>query len=235
MAIENRHDGVRASEKKTVVRQIIEYMQKQIIKGYYKPGMKIPNEYELISELQVSRNSLREAIKILTTMGIMEIRRGDGTYVCSQLNQSTFDTIVYSVISKLSSNTELLELREVLDDATVRMAIRKTSPDDVAQLKENVQSMAEAVKKGQYELAQEMDYQFHMSLIDSCHNIFFGYILKGVYSIFQSSIGETVKLEKIDSKAPQYHQRIIDCIETKDFEHVHEVVEDSLQSWQKLI
>ena len=233
--MENKYAGARASQKKTVVNQIIDYIQEQIIKGHYKPGTKIPNEYELINELQVSRNSLREAIKILTTMGIMEIRRGDGTYVCSQVNPSTFDTVVYSVISELSSNSELLELREVLDETTVRMAIQKITPEEINQLEENVHSMARAVKEGQYELAQEIDYQFHMILIDSCHNIFFSHILKGVYSIFQSSIGDTVRLEKIDSKAPQYHHRIIDCIKAKDFGHVHSVVADSLQTWQKLL
>lgn len=63
--------------QKTIVDQIINTIIDSIIKGNYKAGTKLPSEYELIEEMQVSRNSLREAMKILSTMGIVEIKRGD--------------------------------------------------------------------------------------------------------------------------------------------------------------
>ena len=99
--------------QKTIVDQIINTIIDSIIKGNYKAGTKLPSEYELIEEMQVSRNSLREAMKILSTMGIVEIKRGDGTYVCSQVNPSVFDRVVYSMIYDVSTSTELLELRQM--------------------------------------------------------------------------------------------------------------------------
>ena len=99
--------------QKTIVDQIIGTIIESIIKGNYKAGTKLPSEYELIEEMQVSRNSLREAMKILSTLGIVEIKRGDGTYVCSQVNPSVFDRVVYSMIYDTSTSGELRELREI--------------------------------------------------------------------------------------------------------------------------
>ena len=225
----------RAIRKKSVVDQIMDRLLSDITRGRYKPGTKLPNEYELISEMQVSRNSLREAVKILTAMGIVEIRRGDGTYVCSQVNPSAFDNVVYSIVSGQSTSGEMLELRQILDDATVRLAIEKITPEELERLEKNVQEMKNAIRSNDSETAQECDFRFHMMLIESCKNVFFIRIVKGVYSIFKSSIGENVYLEKVDSQAPVYHQRMIDCIKQKDYRHVHEVVADSLITWRERI
>ena len=92
--------------KKSVVDLIMDQLLSDITSGVYPPGTKLPNEYELIRQMQVSRNSLREAIKILTAMGIVEIRRGDGTYVCSQVNPSVFDNVVYSMVSGETSTLD---------------------------------------------------------------------------------------------------------------------------------
>lgn len=219
--------------KKSIVEQIMTRLLNDITSGRYKAGMKLPNEYELIEQLQVSRNSLREAMKILSAMGIVEIKRGDGTYVCSQINPSVFDHVVYSMISGLSSSDELLELRQILDDATVRMSIDKITLQEFQELQENVSNMEKAIKNLDLELAQEYDYQFHMMLITSCKNIFFSRIVKGVYKIFEHSIGENLRLETIDSKGAYYHQNILECIKNKDYSRVHEVVKQSLITWRE--
>ena len=193
--------------QKTIVDQIINTIIDSIVRGDYKAGTKLPSEYELIEEMQVSRNSLREAMKILSTMGIVEIKRGDGTYVCSQVNPSVFDRVVYSMIYDASTSSELLELRQILDEATVQLAIKKIA----------------------------YDMEFHMTLIESCKNVFFVRIMKGVYSIFENSIGENVRTEKIDSLAAVYHQRILNCIKDKNYGDVHDAVEDSLRTWRNRV
>jgi Transcriptional regulators len=221
--------------KGTIVEQIIQSITDSIIRGKYKAGMKLPNEYELINEFQISRNSLREAMKILSAMGIVDIKRGDGTYVSSQINPSIFDTVVYSMIYDLSTNSELLELRQILDEATVRLAIDKITREELDELYKNVDSMEEALKKGDILKSQEYDYAFHMKLIESCKNTFFVRILKGVYSIFEKSITTNVEKEKEDSLAPYYHRNILTCIEKKDYENIGKVVADSLITWYETI
>ena len=221
--------------KGTIVEQIIQSITDSIIRGEYKAGMKLPNEYELINEFQISRNSLREAMKILSAMGIVEIKRGDGTYVSSQMNPSMFDTVVYSMIYDLSTNSELLELRQILDEMTVRLAVDKITKEELIELYHNVEEMEQAVQKGDINRAQECDYDFHMKLIEACRNTFFIRILKGIYSIFEKSITSNVEKEKEKSHAPYYHKNILSCIENKEYDKISKVVSDSLSTWFDII
>ncbi len=215
------------------VDQILDSMLADIMNGVYKAGDKLPNEFELMEQYGVSRGPLREAIKTLCAMGVAEIRRGDGTYIASQMNPSIFDKVIYSVVYGMSSKTELLELRRVLDDATVRMAIEKITPDEIDRLYINVDKMTKAAFNGDIELMLKYDYEFHMLLIDFTKNIFFIRLVKGVYSLFQSTISEVIVYEKSTSKAPFYHRQIVDCIKEKRSEDVDRIVKQSLQTWQQ--
>ena len=69
----------------TIVNQMVE----QIIDGTFCPGQRIPTELELAESFGVGRNSVREAVKILCAYGILEIRRADGTYICSDFSPKT--------------------------------------------------------------------------------------------------------------------------------------------------
>lgn len=218
--------------KKSVVDIIIEQLLSKIMNGEYYPGTKLPSEYELMENMQVGRNSLREAMKILSTMGIVEIRQGDGTYVCSQIHPSIFDSVVYSIVSEESSEAELIELRLALDESIMRMAMDKMTDEDLWKLEENINKMQEALLNGKTELAQQLDFQFHMGLIESCKNILFIRIAKGIYTIFERSIHRNIRMEKMDSKAPQYHQKILACIRSKDRSQIPEIVRESLLTWK---
>lgn len=233
--INNTKTNLKTIGQKTIVEQIINSLTESIIRGDYKSGSKLPSEFELMEELQVSRNSLREAMKILSAMGIVEIRRGDGTYICSQVNPTLFDRVVYSMIYDASSSEELLELRQILDEATVQMASGKITQEEIDILQKNIDDMAEACNRSDVLKMQKCDMAFHQNLIDSCKNVFFVRIMKGVYTIFENSIGENLKMERIDSKAAEYHQRILDCIVNKDYESIHQVVKDSLITWRERV
>ena len=221
--------------KENVVDQVIKSITDSIVSGKYKAGMKLPNEYELIEELKVSRNSLREAMKILSAMGIVEIKRGDGTYICTQMNPSMFDTVIYSIIYDLSTNAELLELRQIIDEAIVRLAMQKITEEELEGLRSNIEALDEAIGRKDYEEAKELDFDFHVMLIDACKNRFFIRIMKGVYSIFDHSIIKTVEYEREMSRVGEYHKEILKCVVGKDMEHVSDVIAESLSTWQDVV
>lgn len=224
--------NLKAINQTSIVDQIIDTITGAIINGTYKAGTKLPSEYELIEELQVSRNSLREAMKILSAMGIVKIKRGDGTYICSQVNPSLFDRVVYSMIYDASSSSDLLELRQMMDEITMQMAMDKITPEEIEKLQQNILEMKQASLDQDIEKMEKCDIDFHMGLIESCKNVFFIRIIKGVYSIFENSISKNLRAERIDSMAPVYHQRILDCIKRKDYGSIHGIVEESLRTWR---
>lgn len=219
--------------KETVVEKVIHQLTLSISNGRFKMGQKLPSEFELMDELQVSRNSLREAMKILSAMGIVNIKRGDGTYVSSQLNPSIFDSIIYSMIMEASTDEEVIELRQTFDEAVLKLAMKKCTSSQVAQLQKYIDQMRYYFANGEISQAAKMDYQFHLYLTECTSNVFLARIVKGIYQLFEQSIEKNIRNEELFAKADEYHQEIVNCLQNKDFSHIEEVISHSLLSWKE--
>lgn len=217
----------------SVVEKIIAQLTKAITGGRYAIGEKLPSEFELMEELNVSRNSLREAMKMLATMGIVEIRRGDGTYICTQFKPGILDSIIYSLIFESSSDEEIIELRQTLDEAVMKMAMKKCSREELAILQSYVDKMRYHFKNGDIPHAAKCDYDFHLFLAECCKNVFLSRIVRGVYQLFEQSIEKNIRTEEQFAKADEYHQDIINCLTDKNEDMISQVVANSLSSWRE--
>lgn len=87
----------------SVVQRVLDQITQWIIAGKLAPGDQIPTEFELSQSLGVSRNSVREAIKILVYLGVLEIRRAEGTFVCSGASVRMFNPLLYQIILSAGS------------------------------------------------------------------------------------------------------------------------------------
>ena len=217
----------------TVVQIIIERITSAITSGRFKLGQKLPSEFELMQELNVSRNSLREAMKIMAATGIVEIKRGDGTYLTPQLHPNFLDNVIYSLIFESSSHQEIIELRQTLDEAVLKLAMEKCSEMDINKLEDYIKLMRKYFNEGNISKAAKLDFEFHLFLTDCCKNVFLARIVKGVYQIFERSIENNIRTEVLFAKADENHQLIIDCLRKKDESMIHPVVMQSLSSWKK--
>ncbi len=216
----------------SVVDKIIYQIRDAIARGRFRMGDKLPTEFELMEELHVSRNSLREAMKILATMGIVEIRRGDGTYICSEVRPNIMDFMVYSMLLEESCPEEIIELRQTLDEDILGLAIIKHTQADVQQLEGYIAKMRTHFEQGELSLAAKADYQFHIALAQACHNKFLSRIVLGVYGLFESSIENNIRTEEQFAKADRHHQDIVDCLKAGDDDRITEVIANSLSSWR---
>lgn len=142
----------------TVVENVLQQIRNAISSGRFRSGDRLPSEFELMKELNVSRNSLREAMKILSAIGVVEIRRGDGTYVCNEVKPSFIDTISYSVLLESSSAEELIEFRQTLDEDVLHMAVRRATDEDIRQLQEYINQMRAKFNDGEIGAAAKYDY-----------------------------------------------------------------------------
>ena len=103
----------------------------------YAPGSKLPNENELSEALKVSRTTLREAISFLVAQGVLEIRRPEGTFVCSGFTNSLIDPMLYGIIlNQGDSYDSLMELREMMEVGVMHIVITKATDEEIASLRE---------------------------------------------------------------------------------------------------
>ena len=155
---------LRKVNSESVVQQIIDSLTEAMINRELRPGDKIPTEIELAEELGVGRNSVREAIKILVYLGVLEIRRAEGTFVCEGFPESMIDPMIYGIIlDKEDSYEDLMELREMVEVGVMQLAMQKVEKEDLRLLEEKLACMKSEIDKGAENIEKvfKADNDFH--------------------------------------------------------------------------
>jgi len=149
-------------------------------------GDPLPTETELVEALGVSRNSIREALKALQALDIVEIRHGYGTYVGRLSLDPLADGLTFRALHDigrdLRSMEEILEVREALEAALIRRVAATVPEEDLAALDEVTRKMNERAKAG--DTFAEEDREFHEILYRSLNNALVTQLLRAFWDVF---------------------------------------------------
>jgi DNA-binding FadR family transcriptional regulator len=150
-------------------------------------GDPLPTETELVEALGVSRNSIREALKALQALDIVEIRHGYGTYVGRLSLDPLADGLTFRALHAighdLRSMEEILEVREALEAALIRRVAATVPEEDLAALDEVTRKMNERAKAG--DTFADEDREFHEILYRSLNNALVTQLLRAFWDVFQ--------------------------------------------------
>ena len=155
-------------EKLTYSELIIEKMKETILDRRLGPGDRLPSERELAGEFGVSRASIREAIKALTALGLLETRTGDGTYVRPNLGESILEPLSWAVLLAEGVGPDLAETREAIEPDIAGLAAERATAWEKKQLLKTLDAMREAV--GNPPAFAQADLAFHLALAKAAHN-----------------------------------------------------------------
>lgn len=142
-------------------------LERMIVTGEWTEGTKIPPEPELMEQLGVSRNTLREAVRALTHVGLLEARPGDGTYVRST-------SVLGASMARRLTECDLrqtLETRHCLEREAVRLAAERRTDDEVTALRDGLAAMEEALAAGETaEALTRLAFAQERRLVEASHN-----------------------------------------------------------------
>ncbi|MDR1625157.1 MAG: GntR family transcriptional regulator [Spirochaetia bacterium] len=173
--------------------EIIAIFRHKIITGDLKPGDKIPTEAELMEQLGLSRTPIREAIKILEAIGIIEIKRGEGMFLRKTASNKNLNPLIMALILQSGNIDGLIEFRQCFEQMIIELAWKHCTQEDYQKLVEACQRLEHALHLDTIAWV-EMDLQFHYLILDMTQNPFLIEIGKTVYEIFRS------KMESIERK-----------------------------------
>ncbi|MFR9727041.1 FadR/GntR family transcriptional regulator [Streptomyces sp. MS19] len=143
----------------SVTDDAIEAIKQMIVSGELSPGDRLPREPDLAERLGLSRNSLREAVRALSLIHVLDVRRGDGTYVTSLEPSLLMDAMSFVVdFHRDDTVLQILEARRVIEPATTEMAARKMSAADLAELGGLLDSLGDSPTVDEL---VENDLEFH--------------------------------------------------------------------------
>jgi len=218
---------LKSLKKESVVQSVINCLTDAMRAGELKPGDKTPTEPELAESLGVARSSVREAIKILTYMGVLESKRSEGTFVCSGYNESMIDPMVYGIILNQDSFENLMELREMTEVGMIRLAIIHHNAADIDELEKLLGEMKEAMEHKEVEKIFEADNRFHDKIADMGKNPMADKINRVVRSLTYALRLETVSTMVTSGRTDELfdaHQKLFDTIRDCNTDHLFEKV-----------
>jgi GntR family transcriptional repressor for pyruvate dehydrogenase complex len=194
--------------------QAILKIKEMIISGELRPGDRLPPEQGLSEKLGLSRSSLREAIKALTMFRVLDVRRGDGTYVTSLKPSLLTEAMAFIVdLHQDSSVLELMEVRRVLEAAAVRRAASRITEEQIAELWEAIPS-SEGL--GVEELVQA-DLAFHRLLAVASGNEYVVGFLDGLSAgTVRARVWRALTEKNAVDRTINEHKAIVRALEQRD-------------------
>jgi GntR family transcriptional regulator, transcriptional repressor for pyruvate dehydrogenase complex len=223
-------------KRESAVELVIGSIKELILTKQLRPGDRLPVEMDLAAALGVGRGSIREAMKILSALGIIEIRQGDGTYVAKSVRHSLCDPLLFDLMMSETNGRELVELRLLLEAGIARMIIERASDSDLAAVEQAAGSMATLVADGVRDPKQlaEADLQFHHALARATHNELVQKIYSFVLEFFAPYVERSSSVPDVGSRAIALHAGIIAALKQRDLAMAAQSAEASLQVWREL-
>ncbi|AYX90392.1 FadR/GntR family transcriptional regulator [Staphylococcus cohnii] len=199
-----------------IYEQVADTLLESIKSGNYQVGDKIPSIQKLSKEYGVSVASVREALNALRTIGVLEIKQGYGTFV-KQIEPTFFE--LGDKFNSLVQIKELLELREIVESATVKMAAWHRTEENLVDLEKALNRMGEAITDGTS--GERADLEFHLLIAKAGNNSLLVELLNNISELMQDSMKETRKIfiyskQKTMNKLLEEHVVIYNAIANKD-------------------
>jgi len=129
-----------AIENKKISQIVIEQIQEMIMKGELKKGDQLPPERVMTEQFQIGRPALREALKALEVLGLVERRHGLGNYIVNNVESNFFKPLSLSFKLNNGDVQEVLQLRYLIETFTVREAAKSATSNDIASLKHQLKN-----------------------------------------------------------------------------------------------
>ncbi len=219
-------------KKESVVQSVINCLTDAMRNKELKPGDRILPEPELASSLGVARSSVREAIKILTYLGVLESKRSEGTFVCDGFRESMIDPMVYGIILNQDSFEDLMELRHMTEAGIMRLAMKKYDGADGQALEALLAQMREIVESGtdMVERFFQVDNEFHDRISQIGKNPLADKISRVVRTLTYSMRYETVAAMLNSGRGEELvaaHRRLHETLKNHDLSSINEIVTES--------
>lgn len=181
--------------KGSLVETAIESLRHGIEQGYWAVGDRLPVETQLSESLGVSRNTVREAVRVLAHVGMLETRQGDGTYV--RATKDAGETLRRISRAQLRDK---LEVRIMLETEAAKLAAARRDARDLERMTLALDERAKADDDVSNRILH--DQAFHTALVAASHNP----ALSELYDYFAHSVTQTIELTELDSELPEPSQ-----------------------------
>jgi GntR family transcriptional repressor for pyruvate dehydrogenase complex len=203
---------------KKISSQIAEQIRSSILAGEFAPGEKLPPERELAEMFGVSRPSVREALNLLASSGLVMSYQGGGTVVMSLMETMAGNPLLELIRSQQERALDVIEVRKDIEASTAFYAAQRALPEDIRTMERIVDGLKENLEG--LKPSEDLDANFHLAIAKATHNIVWLHLMQNIFDAmkeFQQSVWRAVYLTGEDHHLLYGHHRaIFEAIRNRD-------------------
>jgi len=231
----------RVTKPNSLSRQVVNIVGEKIVSGIFPIGETLPNEDDLQHELDVSRTVIREAIKILTDKGLLEVRTRRGTRVRPQTDWNLLDADILRWQYESGPTREFLnkivDVRRSIEVTASELAAVRATEEDLRLIQERYEILEQSVDDSETYI--EADLSFHESIFKACHNDLLEQLALNLRLALQSSRKITTQIPGSSREALPVHYAVVEAIMNQDVEAAriatHKLIDRSVEDIEKIL
>jgi GntR family transcriptional regulator, transcriptional repressor for pyruvate dehydrogenase complex len=213
--------------------QIAGELTRMIVAGSVAPGALLPTEQVLARQFGVGKSAVREAVRVLSTKGLVEVVQGSGMRVTDTQRWNVIDSELVTLMAKRGlTMDELIEVRRTLEPDIVALAAARATPDELAELEETVARTTESERRDPEYI--RLDVGFHNQIAAATHNPIYVILVGSVFDLLVESRRLLVAVPGATTRGIYHHRRILEAVRSRDtdeararmIEHLDQVADD---------
>ena len=214
--------------KNVKVYEVIMEQIKDIVKrGELKNGDKLPSERELAEKLEVSRTSVREALKSLTMLGLIESKHGEGNFIKSNFEDSLLEPLAIVFLLLGNKNEEILQLRKIIEPEVASIAAKNITENELNELKIIMEEMKYCFDN---EICATLDRKFHYKIAQASGNNLISTIMFSISSLIEKYI-DSSHIHNFNKEIVELqHKAIYEAIKEHNSKKSFDLVKEHLES-----
>lgn len=221
-----------------IYEEVTEVLLEMIRNGILKPGDKLDSVHILAEKFQVGRSAIREALTALKAMGLVEMKQGEGTYVCEFEPSQVTSPLSTAILMTKADVRNLLEVRKIIEAGTVAAAAKEAEAGDLLLISEALLDMRDNLDDE--ELGEKADLKFHMAIAEASKNSLLVTLMEHVSGMIVEAMRETRRLMLYSNQSTmeqlyEEHQRIFQAIQERDEEKARNAMLTHLDNLKPVI
>lgn len=222
---------IRPIRKTHVTEEVFLQMKQMIIDKNWKPGDKLPSEHELCELFGVSRGTIRNALQKLATLGLIETRVGEGSFITEIDNTAPLNNLVPTVYFE-DDMEAILEFRREIETGTAALAATKANKEDLKELRTILKDMEDL--QDDLDKLYIADLNFHYKIAQISRNPLIIKTYEIMDDVYSTHMKRMVK-KMGGSYGMYYHKKIVDAIETGDVDKAREYMRQHIKENEEFI
>jgi GntR family transcriptional repressor for pyruvate dehydrogenase complex len=226
------HKDFQAVRKTRVSEGIIEQIRDLITSGRLRPGDRLPAERDLAKILDVGRSTVREAIRALESLGILETRAGEGTFLAAAPSTGR-DILSARVFESWDSQRKLFEVRQVIEPDLAALASRRATPDQIGRMREALQEQERLIHRG--DIGFKADSTFHFLVAEAAGNEVLLKIMESLMDLLRETREASLQQGDRPGQSLKQHRAILRAIEARDASQAQRRMTEHIKSMEQRV